>query len=275
MYVILYQNKNPISAISLRAEKGMNLKSSVSPVITYSYQNRRNALKFFWSKWYNNCRSSGTTSWLAWRSAPTALCSIHMQLTKRTRQLPPSPCHQVRTRPSGERERERQTETETERETHRERERDTHTERERVSERERERARENSFMDTSYSLEDPLPQFAWWIILSTTCSNATEVPEWAAPSRSRDHRQLWTMASETVDQNDWPLLPMLHRTVPPELHFYGANAGHKSQDLLQPVGRERATFVMPGHRTTYPANQILSGLVEQTDGINNTKMRPR
>ena len=45
----------------------------------------------------------------------------------------------------------------------------------------------------------------------------------------------WTMASETLDQIDWPLILSLHTVVPPVLHLLGAEAGNKSQDLLQPV----------------------------------------
>ena len=51
-----------------------------------------------------------------------------------------------------------------------------------------------------------------------------------------DHSQLWTMASDTVDSIDWPLPFTRHRAVPPEFHFHDANAGHKSQHLLQQVG---------------------------------------
>ena len=69
-----------------------------------------------------------------------------------------------------------------------------------------------------------------------------------------DHSQLWTMASQTVDQIDWPLSPTLHRAVPHELHVvHGAYAGYKSPDLLQPVRIEHATFGMPGQRTAYAA----------------------
>ena len=51
------------------------------------------------------------------------------------------------------------------------------------------------------------------------------------------------MASETVDPIDWPLLTTIHRIVPPEFHaLHCENVAHKSQDLLQPLGRERATI---------------------------------
>ena len=59
-----------------------------------------------------------------------------------------------------------------------------------------------------------------------------------------DHRQLWTMASET-DSINRQLPSTLHRAVPPQLHVLHANAGYKSQDKLQPVSREHATFGMP------------------------------
>ena len=68
--------------------------------------------------------------------------------------------------------------------------------------------------------------------------------------------QLRTMASETVDPIDWPLALTLHRAVPPELHvLHGVNAGHKSQDLLSPLGRQLATIGMAdvptAHSTLY------------------------
>ena len=63
------------------------------------------------------------------------------------------------------------------------------------------------------------------------------LPQWTAPSCSRSH-------------------PHPSQGSTPELHLPGANAGHKSQDLLQPVGRERATCGMPGHRTACAATQL-------------------
>ena len=55
------------------------------------------------------------------------------------------------------------------------------------------------------------------------------------------------MPSETLDPIDWPLPSTLQSAVPPELHvLQGANAGYKSQDLLQALGREQATIGMPG-----------------------------
>ena len=78
-----------------------------------------------------------------------------------------------------------------------------------------------------------------------------EVAEWVAPSCS-DHSQLRTMASETVVPIDWPLLPTLHREVPPELHIlHSVNSGYKSQDLLQQLGREHSSLRMPGQRTAF------------------------
>ena len=43
---------------------------------------------------------------------------------------------------------------------------------------------------------------------------------------------------------------------PPELHvLHGVNAGHKSQDLLQIMGRERATIGIADQRTACEATQ--------------------
>ena len=69
------------------------------------------------------------------------------------------------------------------------------------------------------------------------------------------------MASETIDTIDWPLTPTLYRVVPPELHLHGENAGHKSQDLQQPVGRERATFRMPVNRTACAATHGIAEIL--------------
>ena len=44
------------------------------------------------------------------------------------------------------------------------------------------------------------------------------------------------MASETVDPIDRLVPPTLHTAVPIELYLYSADVGHKSQDLLQPMG---------------------------------------
>ena len=64
------------------------------------------------------------------------------------------------------------------------------------------------------------------------------------------------MASETVDQINWPLHRSINRAEPPELYvLYGANAGHKSQDLLCPVERERSAFRVPGQRIACAATQ--------------------
>ena len=61
------------------------------------------------------------------------------------------------------------------------------------------------------------------------------------------------MASETVDPIDWTFPLTIHMAVPTELYLHSANAGNKSQDLLQPVGSEHTTFGMPGHHTAYAA----------------------
>ena len=65
-----------------------------------------------------------------------------------------------------------------------------------------------------------------------------------------DHNQLRTMTPETVYPIDWS--PSC--AVPPELHVLrGANAGNKSQDLLQQQGLKYTSTVMPGQRTTCAA----------------------
>ena len=59
------------------------------------------------------------------------------------------------------------------------------------------------------------------------------------------------MAAETVCPIDWPLPPTLRRTVLSELHvLHCENTDDKSLDLLQPLGRERATIGTPGQRST-------------------------
>ena len=71
-----------------------------------------------------------------------------------------------------------------------------------------------------------------------------------------DHSQLRTMASETVYPIDWMLASTRLRAVTPELHvLHGANAGYKSQDLLQLVRREHASFGMPGQRSACAPTQ--------------------
>ena len=73
--------------------------------------------------------------------------------------------------------------------------------------------------------------------------------------------QLQTMASETED----PLpgsYPHHTQSVLPELHvLHDVNAQYKSQDLLQRVRREHATFGMPGKRTAWAATWGMSGLL--------------
>ena len=91
--------------------------------------------------------------------------------------------------------------------------------------------------------------------LSTTCSNVTEVVHGELPV-AVDLNQIRTMASKTGDPIDWVLLPSLHRAVPSELHvLHSVNAGYKSQDLLQQLGREHASLGMPGQRTACAATQ--------------------
>ena len=73
------------------------------------------------------------------------------------------------------------------------------------------------------------------------------------------------MASKTVYPIDWPLPYTLQRAVPPDLHLHSAKFTlNLSQDLLQPVGREHATFGMPVQRTAYAATRgsLSSRIVE-------------
>ena len=80
-----------------------------------------------------------------------------------------------------------------------------------------------------------------WGQLSTTCSNATEVAQWAAPSCSR-----LQPATDNPARSNYPLTPTIQRAVSTELHvLHCASAGYKSQDLLHPLGREHATLEMP------------------------------
>ena len=65
-----------------------------------------------------------------------------------------------------------------------------------------------------------------WHQLSTTFHNAAEVAQWELlfavnPSQVR------TIASENLDQIDWPLPPTLYMTVPPERHLHTTNERHK------------------------------------------------
>ena len=56
------------------------------------------------------------------------------------------------------------------------------------------------------------------------------------------------MASETVDLINYPLPATLYMAVSHELHIlHGANEGHKSQDLPQPLRRKHSTIGMPGN----------------------------
>ena len=62
-----------------------------------------------------------------------------------------------------------------------------------------------------------LPEFVGSI--SITCSNVTEVAQWATPSCSRP-QPATNRALETVDSIGWPLPPTVHRVMPPERHWH-------------------------------------------------------
>ena len=72
-----------------------------------------------------------------------------------------------------------------------------------------------------------------WGQLSTTCCNATEVPQWGASSCSRPQPAMENGVRDC--RSNWlAITPTLQRAVSPELHLlHGANAVYKSQDLLQ------------------------------------------
>ena len=59
-------------------------------------------------------------------------------------------------------------------------------------------------------------------IVSTTCSNLTDVAQMATPSCSQPE-QLRTMASETVDPINWPLQLVLYSAVRREHHLHRTN----------------------------------------------------
>ena len=85
-----------------------------------------------------------------------------------------------------------------------------------------------------------------WGQLSTNCSNATEVAQYDAPSRSRPQTATGYSVRDGASI-DLPLPHTQHRAVPPELLvFNGVNAGYKSQYLLQQMGRELVCLGMIG-----------------------------
>ena len=89
----------------------------------------------------------------------------------------------------------------------------------------------------SLSVENLLPQF--WGKWSTTFSNLLKWQN-GEPLVAVDHNQLREMASETVDPIQY-LLSSTYCTV--------QCTGFQSQDLLQPLRIERATFGMSAQRT--------------------------
>ena len=69
------------------------------------------------------------------------------------------------------------------------------------------------------------------LINVTTCSNATEVAQWRAPSCSQP---------QPATDNG------VRAMVPTELHvMHDAYSGYKSQNLLHRVRHEHANFLMP------------------------------
>ena len=76
--------------------------------------------------------------------------------------------------------------------------------------------------------------------------NATEVAKCGALSCSRP--QPATDNGVRDGRSNWQVVTLtLYKAVPFELRvLHYANGGHKSQDLLQPLGREHAAIGMPG-----------------------------
>ena len=95
--------------------------------------------------------------------------------------------------------------------------------------------------------------WTWGQVSTTvyTCSNATEVAQWAAPSLSR--KQPATVNGVNDGRSNWlGVAPHPSQgSIFSEFHLRGANAGYKSWDLLQPVGHEHATFGTPRQRIAY------------------------
>ena len=78
-----------------------------------------------------------------------------------------------------------------------------------------------------------------WGQLSTTCSNATEVAQWAAPSSSQSQRA--TDNGVRDGRSNWlSVIPTLYRAVTPERRSHGAKASQKSQ--VYSSGRECGTL---------------------------------
>ena len=111
-------------------------------------------------------------------------------------------------------------------------------------------------MAKSLPVENLLPQNMGQI--STNCSNATEVTQRGAPSCGRPQP---ATDNGVIDRRyNWMTVTLHHtQEVPLELHvLHGANAGHKLQDLLPLLGRERPTIGMPGQSTDCAATRGIS-----------------
>ena len=88
--------------------------------------------------------------------------------------------------------------------------------------------------------------------LSTTCSNATEVAQWAAV----DYNQQGTMASEMVDLIDYPLL---HGPMQPEWpHRQCVNLAYPIRRVRAPAAAASFAICSPHlHRAIRGAQEVL------------------
>ena len=87
-----------------------------------------------------------------------------------------------------------------------------------------------------------------WGQLSTTCSNATEVAQWAVPSFNR-----LQSATDNGVRDGWSnwltVTPTLYRVVPPKRHLYGANERYKSR--VQSTRFAPVAFRILGHHIAH------------------------
>ena len=105
-------------------------------------------------------------------------------------------------------------------------------------------------MATSSPAENLLP--VSWGQLSSSCSNATEVAQLAAPSCSRPQPAADNGVRE-VDTINCPLPPSLYRAVPPKLNFHDANVRYKSR--VHSTGFDPVACRAHGHRIAHAATQ--------------------
>ena len=76
----------------------------------------------------------------------------------------------------------------------------------------------------------------FWGQISTTCSNATEVAQWGAPSFSRP-QPVTDSASKIAEPIDWLFPPTLYSAVPPSatctVQICAASAENRALNLIR------------------------------------------